>query len=529
MARPLSNEPSITPFLRGGNISVRWFFRGQKYPTPALAKGIDESFLMKNGYVKNTHADHISINQKIEQAQDLLKQATAILLADDDVTTERMRKEYTRLLAEAQDAVVAEEAVVKRKAHKKEQNRKIDTVVLLPSLNDEIQELEAQIVAKKKAMVNMQKEHNLYQDDRLVTFLALYLDRNKTKMVADTTQRTFKAFITTVARFAPTDSIQDVNEDWLTRFETWLTTTPVIRPIHAMVHNKVTGQMEKGKLLRENRYPPRKNGTVTNYITKIKSVLNYFKSRPALLPVDCVLGDDHKLYSFEQPINDGTVIALEPDELLQLFQYKHYERRTHQEAIDLFLFLCATSLRVSDLKKIIPTAIKDGNIVVTARKTKKYNIKVHIPINAISAYVLNKYDNDFPKNCGTLGDSLIRERIKEVLNYQKPNGEYIFPSFQIQESIIQYSGSKEVLNTDTRANLIGTHSGRRTFINLALDANMGINKLMAITGHIKVDTLMVYADKRRNVKKQMLNVFGFAEQHEVQDYSIPTHLLETRN
>ncbi|AWM32102.1 tyrosine-type recombinase/integrase [Hymenobacter nivis] len=513
MARPVATEATITPFLRGDNLSVRWSFRGLKYRTKVLGV-VAPVHLMKNGYVKNTHADHIGINQKIEQAQDLLKQATAILLATGDVTEQRINREYTRLLAEAQAAGVADEAVIKRKAAKKEQVRKIDTVVLIPSLQDEIAELEAQIVAKRKAMVNMQKEHHLYQDDRLVTFLDRYLERNKTKMVADTTQRTFRAFITTVTRFDANARIQDVGEDWLTRFETWLTTTNSFRSIHHMVPNPVTGKMARGAFIRFDEGTPRLNGTVTNYITKIKTVLNYFKLRPELLPVDCILTDSHKRYSFEQPISDGNVVALEADELLQLFRFRDYQRRTHEQAMDMFLFLCATSLRVSDLKKVVPGVVQHGSILVTARKTKKHNIKAVIPINSISAYVLEKYQYDFPANC-CIDDTLINERVKEVLNYQYPNHQYVFPSFQTMDTIVQYCGSEEVKTTDTRANLITSHSGRRTFINLCLDANVPLNNIMQMTGHINVTTLMVYADKRRNIKKNMVNVFGFTNYPQV--------------
>ena len=89
---------------------------------------------------------------------------------------------------------------------------------------------------------------------------------------------------------------------------------------------------------------------------------------------------------------------------------------------------------------------------------------------------------------------------------------------------MQYSGSDDVNTTDRRAKLIGTKSGRRTFINLCLDANVPINNIMGATGHLNVATLMIYADKRRSLKKNFVNVFGFSNPNPVQDYTLPLQI-----
>jgi integrase len=552
MARPVAELPAIQPVHRKATstLSVKCWFRGAEWQTPILARSVDAEHIGKNGYVKNSHADYLAINTAIEAATDLLNQACVILAAiGGTITNDAIKTEYLRLSAEAIDAGVAADAVQKRVAAKKEQKRKIQTVVIEPSLTDEIAELEALVEAKKKERDNVRKELNIYVDDTLVHFLNQYLFDNKNDL-AESSQRTYKAFITTVKRFAPDTKIQDVNEQWFKDFEYWLITTEAERPVFHMVHNPVTKKLEPGEVKKYIKTGVRSNGTVSNYITKIKSVLKYYRLRSEQLPADCVITEKYKMYKFKKPINDESVIALEENELYQLFKFSNFERSTHETATDMFLFLCATSLRVSDLCRITPDVVKDGVITLKPIKTVKRMITVRIPINQVSAYVLKKYDFDLRRKDNgkpvvfydkkgnevykpMVEDYLINERIKIVLNY-KHGANYVFPSLQIKDKLVRYSGTVEIEKKSkkskpgegsTRADLISSHSGRRTYINLALDANVPVNKLMLITGHLKLETLMIYADKRKDVKKHVLNLFNFAN-YDPQDYTVPTLIDE---
>ena len=396
MARPLATTAAIQPKHRPetSTISVQWFFRQCKWQTPILARNVAAEHVGATGYVKNTHTDYLTINNAIEAAVDCLEQATAILVKTGEISKDAIKAEYERLTVEAIEAGVAAEAVAKRTVQKKEQKRKIQTVVLEPGLTDEIAELQQLLNAKIKERNNIRKELDIYVDDTLVHFLKQYLFDNKNDMVAESTQRTYNAFINTVYRFAPATKIQDVNEQWFKDFEYWLTTTPAKRPVYKMLRNPVTKKLERGKLIREDETGVRSNGTVSNYITKIKSVLKYYRLRSDELPADCVITEKYKMYKFKKPINDESVIALEEKELYQLFKFRNFERETHKVATDMFLFLCATSLRISDLHRITPDAIKDGEIILKPIKTVKRMITVRIPINQISAYVLKKYDFD---------------------------------------------------------------------------------------------------------------------------------------
>lgn len=511
MARPTSTKPTITPFLRNDNISVRLSFRGLKYRTPALFKGITPNHIAKNGYIKNTHTDYLTINTAISAATDRLEQVVAILLTTGEFTEQRLNKEYTRLTSEAIAAGEAEALMEVRKEAKKEQKRKIETVVLLPSIEDEIAELQAMIVAKQKERDNMRKELNLYQDDTLDHFLDLFRSRKGDSTMEASTDRTYRSFIQTVKHFDATVKIQDVDDNWLTKFQDWLVKTPRLIPVYNYI-NKV-----KVGILRYDKGEPRLNGTISNYITKVRSCLKYYKARPEMLPAGCVITEKYKRFESSLPLNEDNVIALEEKELFELFSFRNFKRKTHEKAIDVLLFLCSTSLRFSDYHKVTPTTIKDGCISFIAKKTKKLNITVTIPINPISQAILEKYNFDM-STC-KVQDYQLNERIKEVLNY-KVGDQYVFPSFQVKEKITKYCGRVDVGSEETRADLISSHSGRRTYINLCLDYNVPINKIMSQTGHLDVGTLMVYANKRKDVKKFMKNIFQLPTSTE-QDYYTP--------
>ncbi|RYE13558.1 MAG: hypothetical protein EOP34_08575 [Rickettsiales bacterium] len=173
--------------------------------------------------------------------------------------------------------------------------------------------------------------------------------------------------------------------------------------------------------------------------------------------------------------------------------------------MDTLLFLCSTSLRHSDLIKVVPATIKDNRIMLTAKKTKKHNIKVNIPLNPISTAILTKYDNDM-RNCNMAYEN-INKYVREVLN-ENAN---LFPTLQELEAITRPSGNDDTDNTIylKRADAIGTHSGRRTYVNICLDYNVPLNKIMGATGHTNVNTLMIYANKRKDVNKYMANTFQF--------------------
>jgi integrase len=522
MARPRSETPTCVPYLRGTALAVRLSFSGLKYRTPKLAD-VEPKFIAGNGYVKPSYENYLDINERLAGAVTRLEQAFRIAQAAGDLTEQRLGAEYKRLTGEAE----IETRRTKRKTLVDDVNRLKRAQQEPVAVDEQIHQLHEQLRKLNQQRDNLRREAGTYEDDKLITFLTKYATRDGIATMADATFRSHASFIETVRQFAPATTVQEVDEEWMVRFQDWLFSTPSSKPIYSTIPNPAyvegNGQKQKkrGKILYYKQGDTRKNNTIETYLQKITSCLTYYQARPAKLPTGVTIGDSFKLYSFKLKPKEDNVVALEEAELFQLLNFTDFalnkQNRPINEqrrAIDILLFLSATSLRHSDLAKVTPSTVKNGIITLTAQKTAQHSIEVNIPLNVISTTILAKYDNDMRK-C-IISYHKVNQRIREVLNH---DGGKTFPSLQEPVEVVNYSGARAVGRTSTRANEIGTHSGRRTFINICLDYNVPINKIIGMTGHLDVATLMIYANKRKDVKKHMSNIFQLPTYAE-QDYSM---------
>lgn len=522
MARPRSEKPSLLPTLRGTALSIRLSFGELKYSTPVLAK-VEPEFIGKNGYVKPSHPNYLNINEALAAATERLEQAFAIAQHSGDLTVQRIKQVYLQLTSEAEASAQREQLRQQAEQQKEDFKRRLrDERRLLARVRDEdldehIAELETKLVELRLRRDNLRRAAGSYEDDLLTTYLTRYATRKGIATMAATTRSSHMALVTTISHFAPATRIQDVDEAWLIKFQDWLVTTPSKRAIYRRTKNPDYGELDDRKLVaKEFLYyketSTRKNSSVERYIERVKGCLRYYQARPHLLPPGVVVSDSFKLYEFDLAAKEDNVVALEEAELFQLFAFDGVITKPERRALDIFLFLCATGLRFNDLQKVKKTSIVDGMIHLVARKTRKHKIVVDIPLNVISTHVLEKYNYDMTTCKLTYTDTLLG--IRSVLNHNEGK---TFPTLQEPHTSVNYSGAQELVVETTRANAIGTHSGRRTFINICLDYNVPLNKLVGMTGHRNVNTLMVYANKRKDVKKHMRNIFQLPA-YEPHDY-----------
>ncbi|TVT39260.1 tyrosine-type recombinase/integrase [Hymenobacter setariae] len=525
MARPKAETPTCVPYLRGNALSVRLSFAGLKYRTPKI-DNVEPEFIMKNGYVKPSHENYLDLNERLGSAIQRLEQAFRIAQAAGELTEQRLGVEYKRLTGEAEQAArhaqkraeVEEQVTGFRRRLRTE--RAINQSVHNEDVEDQIQRLHEQLKQLNVRRDNQRREAGTYDDDKLITFLEKYATRDGIATMADATRRSHSSFIETVRQFESATTVQEVDEEWMVRFQDWLISTPSNKPIYQTIPNPAyapgNGQKQKmrGKILYYKTGDTRKNDTIQTYLQKVTSCLNYYQARPSKLPKGVTINDSFKLYKFKLKPKEDNVVALEEHELFQLLDFTDFAMREQERARDILLFLSATSLRHSDLVKVTPSAVKNGIINLTAQKTSHHSIEVNIPLNVISTAILKKYAYNMV-NC-KLSYHKVNRRIREVLNH---NGGKTFPSLQEPVEVVNYSGARPVGKTSTRANEIGTHSGRRTFINICLDYNVPVNKIIGMTGHLNVATLMIYANKRKDVKKHMSNIFQLPA-YPAQDYGV---------
>lgn len=191
---------------------------------------------------------------------------------------------------------------------------------------------------------------------------------------------------------------------------------------------------------------------------------------------------------------ENKVIYLEWDELMSLYEYKFPEEKKYLDRVrDLFCFCCFTSLRYSDAVALnrANIDIKNKSIYVVTKKTDN---RLTIDLNKYSTTILEKYQGeDFPENKALPGISNQRanEYIKEACSVVGINAPV---------EIEYYKGAVRLKETHPKYELIGTHSGRRTFICNALIMGIPPSTVLQWTGHSDYKAMQPYisvADKAR--------------------------------
>lgn len=156
------------------------------------------------------------------------------------------------------------------------------------------------------------------------------------------------------------------------------------------------------------------------------------------------------------------IIFLTQTELRQVIDFEIPANKNHLERIrDVFLFLCFTGLRYSDVANLKKSDVKDNHIEITTIKTTDSLI---IELNKHSEYILDKYKNDiFNKENDTALPVISNQKMNV---YLKELMKLIGIDEPIRETY--YMGNKRIDKIVPKYELIGTHAGRRTFICNAL-------------------------------------------------------------
>ena len=203
-----------------------------------------------------------------------------------------------------------------------------------------------------------------------------------------------------------------------------------------------------------------------------------------------------KLYKFEIPEN-GTKVQLKD------IHGNPYEKTVEDAAAlaktrDLFCFCAFTSLRYSDMAKVKKTDIIGDILYVTTQKT---NDRLPIDLNAFSKAILDKY-----KDCDYYGGLALPVISNQKMNnYLKDICELCEFTEPITKTYIQ--GGERVEETKMKWELVGTHSGRKTFICFALASGIPPQVVMKWTGHSDYKAMKPYIDIAEKEKKRQMSVF----------------------
>lgn len=179
-------------------------------------------------------------------------------------------------------------------------------------------------------------------------------------------------------------------------------------------------------------------------------------------------------------VSDKEVVFLTWDELMRVYALRFPEGKKYLERVrDVFCFQCFTSLRYSDVAKLKREDI-EGNIIKVV--TKKTGDTIRIELNKYSQTILEKYKgNERPLPVPT--NQRMNIWVKEVC---------FLAGIDTPVTAVYYKGSERIEEIHPKYELIGTHTGRRTFICNALTMGIPAATVMEWTGHSDYKAMRPY-------------------------------------
>lgn len=209
---------------------------------------------------------------------------------------------------------------------------------------------------------------------------------------------------------------------------------------------------------------------------------------------------DFEIFHPKLKKTDNKVVFLEWEELMNVYNFVFPENKNYLERVrDVFCFCCFTSLRYSDVFNLKRSNIFEDYIIITTIKT---NDTVQIELNNYSKGILNKYkDSNFPNNKAlpVISNQKMNKYLKEMgkaCGIDKPI------------TITYYRGHERIDEVHPKYELIGTHTGRRTFICNALMLGIPPEIVMKWTGHSDYRTMKPYIDIADSAKKTAMDLFN---------------------
>lgn len=179
-------------------------------------------------------------------------------------------------------------------------------------------------------------------------------------------------------------------------------------------------------------------------------------------------------------VSGHEVVFLTWDELMRVYGYEFGVREAHLSRVrDVFCFQCFTSLRYSDVARLRWDDI-DGDVIKVV--TAKTGDVVRIELNKWSRAILARYAGA-PRPLPVLSNQKMNQYVKLVCRAA---------GIDTPTSRTWYQGSRRIDEVRPKWELVGTHTGRRTFICNALALGIPAATVMAWTGHSDYASMKPY-------------------------------------
>jgi integrase len=230
------------------------------------------------------------------------------------------------------------------------------------------------------------------------------------------------------------------------------------------------------------------NTTIAKQLSTVKTFLSYAKKEGV------TVSDKYRDFKIKKETLE--VIALTNEEFETLFYLDLSENKKLAQVRDVFCFACTTGLRYSDLDQLKREHIKEDEIRLTVKKTKE---PLTIPLNPFSRAILMKYEWML-RPIPVISNQKLNDYVKELCK---------FAGITEPVEIVRFRGTKREAITYPKYELIGVHTGRKTFATLSLEKGMSAEEVMTITGHKDYQSFKRYVKVTERRKKiVMLKAWG---------------------
>jgi site-specific recombinase XerD len=231
-----------------------------------------------------------------------------------------------------------------------------------------------------------------------------------------------------------------------------------------------------------------KLNTVGDRLKNLKTFISLYSKR-GFLPHNPFIK-----YSIKIPKEPSTSIALDKDEMRDMYELDLSDNPQWDLIRDQFLVLCWTGLRISDFSQF--NSFDRGDEEVITLHNEKTDTEIHIPIFPMAKRILDKYDGRFPK---MLNEQTLNEEIKEI-------GKLV-PGLNRSIQIKYTKGGVVIKETLKRYQLLVLHCARRTLATmLVTELGIDLSTVCLITGHKSIKTLEIYL--KHNNKNALTGVIN---------------------
>lgn len=205
----------------------------------------------------------------------------------------------------------------------------------------------------------------------------------------------------------------------------------------------------------------------------------------------------------------GTPIILTLDERNQIANFDLSDKPHLERQRDVFIFQCLIGCRVSDLLKMTPNNVVDGQIEYIPRKTKDNNpVTAEIPLNERAIAILDKYRNidlsayKSKDNPNPLLPFISREKYNVAIKE-------IFKTCGINRMVTVLDPVSGEQTQKPFYEVASSHLARRTFVGLLYNQIQDPNLISSMSGHVEGSREFArYRKIEREAKEKAVNLIN---------------------